>query len=240
MLLTGAGGAVFSPTNIAGLKVWFKADAGAGTNDGDAVGTWTDQSASANNVTQSTVANKPTYKTAIKNGLPIVRFDGTNDSLTSATGLPQGDFTLVIVGRLTTIGSDRSIFAWGVRSNGEARQFHSRNTDVRAFIGYIADVNASTNWSVNTWYVWTIVGTNVPSAGSASATITHRTNGTSDGSGTASLAAFTSNSLVVGANTSGTEFWAGDIAEILQYDSALSGANIDLLETYINNKWAVY
>lgn len=48
----------------------------SGLNDGDRVGSWTDSSRSSNTPTQSTVEDRPIYKTAIQGGQPVVRFDG--------------------------------------------------------------------------------------------------------------------------------------------------------------------
>src|ERR1051325_4711729 len=81
----------FSPSDISGLKIWLKADAGAGSSDGDAVGTWTDQSGTSHDFTQATSSKKPTYKTNIQNSLPVVRFDGTDDEMSG--GDLSGVFT---------------------------------------------------------------------------------------------------------------------------------------------------
>ncbi len=70
--------AAFSPIDIAGLKLWLKADLLA-LVDGDPVGTWPDSSGNANNATQATSGFRPVYKTGIVNGLPAVKFDGVDD-----------------------------------------------------------------------------------------------------------------------------------------------------------------
>src|SRR5687768_11145672 len=69
------------PSDIAGLKLWLKADAITGLADGDPVTTWADSSGEGNDFTQGTAGNKPIYKTSILFGLPVVRFDGTDDVL---------------------------------------------------------------------------------------------------------------------------------------------------------------
>jgi hypothetical protein len=53
----------------------------SGFSDGNEVDTWTDLSANGRNATQSTSANRPLYKTGIQGGNPVLRFDGTNDTL---------------------------------------------------------------------------------------------------------------------------------------------------------------
>lgn len=54
-------------------------------SDGTGVDTWTDL-AGTNNATQSTSTNRPTFKTNILNGNPVVRFDGTDDFVSFTTG----------------------------------------------------------------------------------------------------------------------------------------------------------
>lgn len=86
--LLGAGSnVIFSPPNISGLVVWLKADS-LSLNDGDAVATWTDSSGTGNTASQSVALNRPTYKTNILNGLPVVRFASVSvNYMTIATPL---------------------------------------------------------------------------------------------------------------------------------------------------------
>ncbi len=64
-----------APTNA--LVVWLKADAGVVTDPGDNVSitSWLDQSGHGNDASQPTVANAPTLRTNILNGLPAARFN---------------------------------------------------------------------------------------------------------------------------------------------------------------------
>lgn len=64
-----------TPNQITGLNFWLKADAGI-TQSVNKVSAWADQSASANNATQATGANQPTYVANALNGQPVVRFTG--------------------------------------------------------------------------------------------------------------------------------------------------------------------
>lgn len=77
----------FNPRDAGGLAVW---DARFHTaNDGDAVATFASRGASANNATASGTA-RPTYKTAILNGNPVIRFDGTDDGMTLDSSYTPG------------------------------------------------------------------------------------------------------------------------------------------------------
>ena len=70
-----------APVLPAGLSLWLRADAGLVTG-GTAVSQWNDLSGNNRNATQGTVANQPTRVGSVLNGLPVVRFDGANDFLT--------------------------------------------------------------------------------------------------------------------------------------------------------------
>ena len=68
--------------------VWLNADLGSAANfgsvltDGATVSTWKDVYAGAHDANKSGNASvKPIWKSNIKNGYGVVRFDGSNDSL---------------------------------------------------------------------------------------------------------------------------------------------------------------
>ena len=63
--------------------LWLKADAISGLNDGDLVSSWLDQSGNAFNFSASGSA-RPTYKTNIQNGNPVVRFNGTSTYMSTS------------------------------------------------------------------------------------------------------------------------------------------------------------
>lgn len=63
------------------LILVYDAHSIVGLNDGDAVAQWDDSSGNAKHLTQGTAGSRPTYKTNILNGHPVVRFDGSADHL---------------------------------------------------------------------------------------------------------------------------------------------------------------
>lgn len=106
-------------------EVWLKADAITGLVDNDPVALWIDSSGNNNDAAQATAAERPIYKTGIVNGLPIVRFDGVNDSLESpysaiSGGLPnQGWFGVF---RTNNISAQQMI-VWMGEANGNGFGF---------------------------------------------------------------------------------------------------------------------
>lgn len=88
LMSAGVASAAWAPTSPSNTLVqWNKADALA-LSDGTAVSSWT--ATAGNAATQGTGGSQPLFKTAVKNGLPAIRFDGTDDFLaTAAWGVEQ-------------------------------------------------------------------------------------------------------------------------------------------------------
>ncbi len=87
------------PTNT--LRVWLAADAIAGLSDGDAVTNWPDRSGNGLDAT-NLPGHAPSYRTAVANGYPVVRFDpaGQTNYLQRADYVPgTNDLTLIVVTR---------------------------------------------------------------------------------------------------------------------------------------------
>jgi len=65
-------------------------------SDGASVSTWTNRTGT-NNLTQATSTNQPTFKTAIKGGCPVVRFDASNDFLSVGGSINfTNQFTFIV------------------------------------------------------------------------------------------------------------------------------------------------
>ena len=88
-------GLVLAPDDVADLGAWWQADT-LGLSDGDPVSTWPDDVGS-NDFTQATGANQPTFQTNEQNGLGVVRFDNTNDSMSSSFSISAGTYTIFAV-----------------------------------------------------------------------------------------------------------------------------------------------
>jgi hypothetical protein len=220
-----AGGA-FSPDDIAGLECWLKADA-IGLADGDPVTTWQDSHTSNNDATG---ASGQTLQTNEINGLPVVRFDGTDDKLT-VSGITNNDAT-------------RTIFM-------VARAVTHATGD--CFFGFVtgADLNMTGSGQVR-WNQNQAAGQQTIEAGTGVAgvtvrVITMRFNSTSSADAYSLDGAAQnfdpndvyqsgSSPLNLGARVS-TFFGNVDIAEFLVFDSALVDTDLDAVRGYLLDKW---
>lgn len=229
-----SGDAPFSPASVAGLYLWLKADAITGLNDGDAVATWVDSSSSGADATQGTAGNRPTYQTAEVNSLPCVRFDGTDDYLTSVASAGSKPITIFVVLKVTNFLDFRVI--WGSQGGAGDRGYEYRinqtsgvqNVDhaLTANIG-----SSSTAVPLNTWCYLAFSYSNTGG-------FTFYENGVSDGTGTADFT-IQEPGVVIGGRNGGSLSFLGDIAEIFAYDSVITGDDLTNINTYITDKYAL-
>jgi len=223
---TRGGAAAFSPASIPGLKLWLDASQIVGLNDGDSVGTWSDTSGNANDATQATVSAKPTYKTSIQNGLPVVRFDGVDDVMTVAAVSAQ-PMTFFLVGKTSSTGR---YFFDGVSGNrfvlGDGLNGPPNNMGI--FAG--SAIESSFTISGSSFNLWTGVANGVSSSllknGAAFASGDVGSQGLSGG-------------MTLGNRYSDPGYCLnGDLAELIIYNTSLSIANRQLVEAYLRAKWA--
>jgi hypothetical protein len=234
----------FAPTDIAGLQLWLKADS-LSLNDADPVGTWADQSGNARDCTQATAANKPIYKVNIQNGLPCVRFDGTDDYLTGGNILDLQAMSWFICAKLGGNPAAQDSLSLCARSSGGATaQFELRHTfvslttmELTSKVGTTFETRVSqAATALTSAFIWT---------GSDDLTnLTQGMNGASAGAVAWTTAgARTSeavNFLVGGRKSSAPElFFNGDIFELGFYNTALSAGDITSLKTYLATKYNI-
>lgn len=241
------GGTVLQPNQITGLQGWWKADAGvysdAGVTlavDGNTVQQWNDSSGNSRNLSQATAGSRPTYKTSIVNGLPVVRFGGATDDdrMTGAAMsnffASQGKTIFVVYKRTANVGGalvgdegENSVLVQYGSSGTTANNFHK---DSGGFDGPQTTAANAGSFNIMTYMHDTSnFYTGVNDTRTASLT---------------STASGASNSLAGALNigdrsTTSHNFLDGDIAEITFYNVALSEASRQQIETYLATKYAV-
>lgn len=91
----------WNPSLISGMQLWLSAKSLA-LNNNDPIATWPDISGSGNDATQSTSGQRPLFKTGIINSLyPVVRFDGSDDSLLLASNITSAPVTIFMIANRT-------------------------------------------------------------------------------------------------------------------------------------------
>lgn len=230
----GGAGSGFSPVSIAGLLLWAKADAGTwqlstlstpAVADGDPVGGWVDQAGLGHNLLQATGANRPTLKLAIQNSLPIIRFNGSNNYLRTATYTDNQPLTRFVVCHLLSVGAPATndVMVDGFSAN--TTLFFSDTTPqtgIYAGAQIVDGANDPTSWGVATLQYNTT-------------TSIYRWNRVQKASG--SVSSTNSAGMTVGANGAGSRATQIDVGEVIEYTGALSAYQMLVVETYLKNRW---
>lgn len=241
--------AAFNPASISGLSVWLKADVGITKDGSNFVSAWADQSGSGNNFAQATGANQPIYSASVQNGLPVITFDGVNDFLTTAATPTLGEYSTFIVAsrsvwaNLTNAGIWGHNFAASGLSGraagvvGSAFNFWQNNELFSCGNGY---GTAQTPYAVGPQGTLSNNSYHIISAGNGTANSFVRLDRASVLRASTN-AAVTSSATAMSLGTwylaGSSDFWNGDIAEVLIYNSVLSAGNITNVENYLRSKW---
>lgn len=223
-VLASAGAAPIVPTDVAGLKVWLKAQ-GQSYSDGDSVTTWTDGSGLSNNVASSGL-NSPIFKTSIIGGRAVMRLSGTDARFTSSgsLGLSQPDTVFCVI--------NHTAANFGRVLDSTSRQLIDVDVTTGFGVMYAAgatNITGATNIN-GAFHVLSCVF-NGASSGLWVDKVSDA-HGTLD---TAGLATF-----YVGSDNTGASTFAGDIAELIIYDSALSTGNRQGIENYLGTYYGLF
>lgn len=240
LLLLQSGSGEFAPTDLPGLQLWLKGDAGVLT-DVDGVYQWNDQSGNGRNATQATGSKKPASVSSALSGKAIVRFGG-DDGLIVAS-VPLSTFTIFAVFKASVNGMVYEHTADANANNGSYLYTDINNTSfVRRESSPSSGKNLSANWgSDSTWrrvrqeHSGTHASHKLFIAGSEQSL----TNGTStnDPLSTTSTAA-----LFIACRNQASVFLTGDIAELIVYSPVLSITNAALVDgpgKYLDTRWGV-
>jgi hypothetical protein len=230
-----------TPLTISGLVAWYDfsnvstlfqdtARTTPITTDGQEILGATDLSGTDKHLNGGTTG--PTYETDVKNGLSVGRGNGTDSSMVFTIDTVQPVTIFAVVSHATgDVASNR-----GFISGENTRPYiFAPSTDV---------------WS---FYAGTIVNSAV-AIGTSHHVITAKFNGASSvlyrdgtsiatgnpGTGSFDFDGDDRARLFSSSGSAGTagEYWAGDLGEVLIYDTALSDDNRARVENYLRAKWA--
>jgi hypothetical protein len=223
-----AGAAAWTPASIAGLVAWYDfsdantlfTDAGSTkvSADGDLIYQANDKSGNNYHISQATSAQRPLYKTGIQNSLASMLIDDEVSRLTRANPALALGCTIISV---ATYGNANAGVGWcfGGNVNYSFRYltFYSgtylKHTDIRG-----------------TKAIWVVC---------PNTTTKIYRNGTLNASGNAGTN--TGTYITVGGReaASGAQYISYH-HEFIVYNTALSDTDRGTVETYLNNKWAIY
>lgn len=246
------GAQAFNPSNIAGLSLWLDAttglfDATSGgnpvTTDGSSVARWEDQSGNSRHITQTILLSQPILKTAIQNGKNIIRFDGINDILRRSGAFvhAQGAATIFVVVSANSGASDRLIVEGRTTSTNPlympiisnlATQF---NVLYRIDSGTIplANVLFGTPFNGTGFKLVCALDSGTNFAGFINKVTTNNQNYTR---GTVTLDTF---AIGGWATNIERDFFPGDVAEVIIYNTALGTTDRQSVENYLYAKWGI-
>ena len=235
---------------VSGAALWLDASvnssvlngSGVQATNGQTVGTWNNIASGASGaVTQSTDSSRPTYVANSMHGNAVVHFAGVDDVLTSNStySCTNSAVSAFIVLRRTTdvteyprvisfIGPDNNT-DYGNNSNW---CLDNGQNGATMYVERVSGHNQGSLPAVNTPYLAEVVFDG--------ANCTTYINGSQLGSTFSTTGSFNINSVAVGAGWGeGAPFWnfAGDIAEVVIYNSALNTTDRQATESYLNSKW---
>lgn len=209
-----------SPTDVAGCKIWVKADQ-ITASDNDPIATWSDQSGNSNDFTQAVAGLKPLYKENILNSLPAVRFDGSDDGMLGLYTV-LNPYTIFLVENTLSSASDLRTIQSNVTNSLISGGRDSNNT---CFAGTnISNFKAS-------------VGGNILVLRGKAAGALYFVNGTDRTNTTGNTANW--GLLTLGATGLVAEPAATDICELIVYDSDIGDTNYNDVGFYLQEKYAV-
>jgi hypothetical protein len=214
----------FSPADITGLSLWLKPDAGLNSLLGIVTG-WTDQSGVGNNFSQD--LNYLAYVEAdIINGYDGVLFEGGR--LNGSNDIETGKTIYAVV---RTLGYTPE--AYGAILECTGGSLYSAIADTEWGSYFNAGVSSYDSLAINTPAI-------IATLSDDGEIIEYRKNGTSILSGSYGEGFYSRSASYLGNDSGGGQPANVYISEIIVYNNVPSPANIALLETYLNTKYAIY
>ena len=222
------------------LQLWLK-----GENYSQSTGTWTDSSGFNRNATQSTSANRPLPRENGINGNTGVFFDGSNDSLEIpfASNLNTTEFTMFVVARATATGDKPIIdsvtngygLSLDVQSTFANSDFTARWVDAGG-----ADSQDSSAFTIGLrryeGAIFSYIMEDTDS-NNTSDKVSIFFNGAGVGTKTSGVDYTPAGSGALRIGYDGSNYFNGDIYEVLIYSSVLSTSDRENIEGYLARKY---
>ncbi|MDO8543893.1 MAG: LamG-like jellyroll fold domain-containing protein [Opitutaceae bacterium] len=224
-----------------GMRLWLRADAGI-TSSGGLVATWRDQSGLGHHATQTNSSYQPALVANAVSGLPIVRFDGSNDfmqwpaALTS--GLAQADAFVVVRSAVATHSSSHGLWRLGGYTDGSGAGSSRYPTGGGEIVDDFGSVTASNMGmppaSITSYHLYEVSSRVGERAG--------RFNGALLSTSANATVVFPNNAqLGTGYLSNNTAYYNlnGDISEIIIFDRVLTTLEHQKVGEYLTRRYAL-
>ena len=234
--VTGSGPAA-PPTS--GLALWLKADAGVTTNSDGSVALWQDQSGNNNNAVQTSftpmlVTNETTHQAALA-------FDGTLQYLdiASLVGVDlTGNFTMLYAANFLDFAANRAVLSKCVGPYPRPIDYDvSASTGIAQLFRGDATPRSQAVLSSSPLLAGQYVEAGATVNGN---TVTHYLNNLPNGSGLFGYQGDDAGGpLRIGSRDDYLTQFAGNLGEILLYNSALAGSDLQTANSYLGGKYGI-
>jgi hypothetical protein len=258
-----------APQLVSGLQLWLDAaDAGTlydATSGGSLVATdggvarWEDKSGNGRHATQSTGLNRPLRKAAVQNSRDVLRFDGSNDSLSLASNLALGTaHSMFVVFRpsstITTISSGIVVSGGSYVSNTTSEFFLGLGSQTGLLTNERLSLLAVADNGSGVAGVYGSAKTDADLSGIQMVYYSFTTSGNAFVGRLNAAGSFATNSSPGGFSSTnfryptmlrrfgsgdGSGFLDGDICEVIVYGSVISDSNRTSVENYLSAKWGI-
>ena len=215
----------FNPVDIGNLQLWYKGSDFNSFSDADRISPLHDYSGNTGRNAIALVA--VTYKTAIKNGLAILR--ASSSSCTISINLGSGSFTFVVAADMANANAIQYIFDCATGRLIIAQGVSGDQTKVGWYDGSWRSIAAATTgWQILTWVL--------TSGGNGEMF----RNGSSLGTAAYTAKAIGGSTRIFSTNGSSTVTTNCDLGDFLLYNKALNATELADIHGYLNGKWGIY
>ncbi len=225
----------FKPSDITGNALWLDAaDSSTLTLNGSNVSQWSDKSGNNHHFTQATGTAQPTYRTAGMNGLNTLMFNDSSSVLTNNTLLSAANFSSQQA-TMFAVFKPNSDYMYSITSISPTVGGYWRYYDNLSYISEFRNVRVES------------VDLNMPTNGAAIATFVSGEAADPSGykfllNGIQKIAVYPNfglpenKEMLIGYDVF-SQFYNGDVAEVVIYNRALSDAERVQVENYLQAKW---
>lgn len=239
----------FSQSGPAGIGsssdnvLWLRSDQGTSTTvDGAAVSQWQDISGNTNHANQPNPAKRPTYVASSINGLPALRFTGTNvnfvvddnDNLDNTSGV-----TIFVVGQPNSVDANpRGMVSKRVGAGSQVAYSLFSYTGSNLYFDAPSRMNGTTSVTNSPQVFAAVFNGNDPSFRSRVFQNGSQTGQANAGANT-SIGSMASDLFIGILNDNYGDAFRGDMSEVIIYRTALNRAERSIVEVYLANRYNI-